>query len=110
MRGVVGTQAACGSRHPKPVGKDRHIRGNMEFTRAFGRTPEIEAAIDNAFEYHRWNEEQTAHGVEVRKALVEAVKVIVEHVPPSADRSAAIRKIREARMDANSAITHGGKF
>lgn len=39
-----------------------------------------------------------------------AVKTIVGCVPPSPDRSAAIRKIREARMDCNSAITHGGKY
>ena len=82
----------------------------MDLTRALSLTPAVEAAIDDAFEYHRWNEEQTAHGCAVRNALAEAVKVIVAHVPPSPDRSAAIRKIREARMDANSAITHGGKY
>jgi hypothetical protein len=82
----------------------------MEFSRVQGRTPEIEAAIDNCFDYHTWDEAKIEAGRKVRKALAEAVKVIVEHIPPSADRSAAIRKIREARMDANSAITHGGKY
>lgn len=47
-------------------------------------------------------------------AFLEAVKdaalKLVKHVPPSADRSTAMRKLREARMDANSAITHGGKY
>ena len=81
-----------------------------DFTRATQLTPDVEDAIDDAFNYHSWTELQTAQGVEIREALANAVKVIVKHVPPSADRSAAIRKIREARMDANSAITHGGKY
>jgi hypothetical protein len=49
-------------------------------------------------------------GKQVRAALATAVKVIVSVVPPGPDRRTAIRKIREARMDANSAITHGGKY
>jgi hypothetical protein len=36
--------------------------------------------------------------------------VIIETVPPSPDRSVAIRKLREARMDCNSAITFDGKI
>jgi hypothetical protein len=34
----------------------------------------------------------------------------VDSVPPGPDRTTAIRKIHEARMDANSAITQGGKY
>ncbi len=85
---------------------DRHI----DFTRSSGLTPDVEQSILDAFEYHPWTPEMTAHGKAVREALANAVMVIVQHVPPSPDRSAAIRKIREARMDANSAITHGGKY
>jgi hypothetical protein len=73
-------------------------------------TPEVSDAIDDAFEYHKWDEQQTAAGVKVRKALAEAVKVIVDVVPPGPDRSSAIRMIRQARMEANSAITHHGKY
>ena len=82
----------------------------MDFTRATELTPEVVAQIDDAFIYHGLTEAQTKSGNAVRAALAEAVKVIVGNVPPSPDRSAAIRKIREARMDANSAITHGGKY
>jgi hypothetical protein len=82
----------------------------MEFTRATELTPEIEAAIDDAFEYHEWDEAKTMAGARVREALADAVRVIIARVPPSADRTVAIRKIREARMDCNSAITHGGKY
>lgn len=82
----------------------------MDFTRATKLTPEVAAAIDDAFEYHAWTEEQVVSGKYIRHALADAVKTIVEHAPPGPDRSSAIRKIREARMDANSAITHGGKY
>lgn len=82
----------------------------VDFTRAAGLTPDVERAIDDAFEYHPWTKEQQDAGARVRTALASAVRVIVAFVPPSPDRSAAIRKIREARMDANSAITHAGKY
>lgn len=81
-----------------------------DFTRATALTPEVEAAIDDAFEYHKWTPEQIEAGRDIREALATAVKTIVANAPPSADRSAAIRKIREARMDANSAITHAGRY
>jgi len=82
----------------------------MDFTRATSLTPEIESAIEDAFEYHKWTDEQVAAGAKIRTALADAVKAIVAGAPPSPDRSAAIRKCREARMDANSAITHSGKY
>jgi hypothetical protein len=80
------------------------------FLHAKSLTPEVEAAIDDAFEYHAWTPDQVENGKNVRKALADAVKVIVANVPPGPDRTVAIRKIREARMDANSAITHGGRY
>ena len=83
---------------------------NNDFTRASELTPETEKQIDDSFEYHPWTPEQIAKGRMVRVALAAAVKAIVAHVPPSPDRSAAIRKIREARMDCNSAITHNGRY
>ncbi|MES2136629.1 MAG: hypothetical protein V4502_06165 [Pseudomonadota bacterium] len=82
----------------------------FDFTRAPTVTIAVKAAIVDAFEYHPWNEGQIQAGNAVRAALVAAVEAIVNYVPPSPDRSAAIRKIREARMDANSAITHGGRY
>ncbi len=73
-------------------------------------TPEISDLVDDMFEYHAWNDKQKFDGSLVRKVLADAVRQIIACVPPSADRSVAIRKIREARMDCNSAITHGGKY
>lgn len=81
-----------------------------DYLRATHVTQDVSEQIDDMFEYHPWNEGQRANGAAVRNALARAVKVIIDHVPPGPDRAAAIRKIREARMDANSAITHGGKY
>lgn len=82
----------------------------MDFTRATELTPEVSAAIDDAFVYHAWDAEKIQKGVLVREALANAVKVIVANVPARPDRTVAIRKVREARMDANSALTHGGQY
>jgi hypothetical protein len=82
----------------------------MDLNRAAELTDEASLAIDDMFAYHPWAETQTSRGNVVRNALAQAVKAIVANVPPSPDRSAAIRKIREARMDCNSAITHDGKY
>jgi len=86
------------------------MTGN-DLNRVTGPLTEAEAAaVDDMFEYHNWTGEQQEAGRLVRLALATAVKVVLNNAPPSADRSTAIRKIREARMDANSAITHGGKY
>lgn len=81
-----------------------------DFTRASELTEDVIEAIEDAFEYHPWDHAKQDKGVLVRQALATAVKVIVANVPPSPDRTVAIRKLREARMDCNSAITHNGKY
>lgn len=83
---------------------------NPDVTRATSVSPEIDKTIDDMFTYHAWGPEQMEKGAAVRNILAEAVRVIVANVPPSPDRSDAIRKIRDARMAANSAITHEGKY
>ena len=82
----------------------------VEINRATAVTADVDAAIEDMFQYHPWNEVQMAAGVAVRRALADAVKVIVTCVPAGPDRTVAIRKLREARMDCNSAITHEGKY
>jgi hypothetical protein len=82
----------------------------MDFTRASELTAELHAEIDWVFEYQAWDAEKIARGALIRHALAHAVKVIVQNVPPCPDRSAAIRKIREAAWSANAAISHDGKY
>lgn len=81
----------------------------MDITRSVGGV-ESQAEVEKMFLYHPWDAAKTAKGDQVRKVLAYAVTVILEQVPPCPDRSSAIRKIREARMDCNSAITHDGKY
>ena len=73
-------------------------------------TPEVSAAIEDMLDYHPWTPEQATHGRHIVVAFGSALRAIIEHVPPGPDRTVAIRKIREARMDCNSAITHAGKY
>jgi hypothetical protein len=82
----------------------------MDIMRATEVTQEVTDGVRDMFEYHPWNEDQVGRGALVRNVLMAAVRVIIATVPPCPDRSTAIRKIREARMDANSAITHSGKY
>ena len=81
---------------------------NLNFATA--ADADVKALIVDMFEYHRWDEQKIEKGKAVREALMTAVEVIVENVPPGPDRTVAIRKIREARMDCNSAITHDGNY
>jgi hypothetical protein len=80
------------------------------FVQATELTEAVSAEIDAAFQYKPWDAAKVAAGEKVRQVLAEAVKTIVANVPRSADRTTAIRKLREARMDCNSAITFDGKY
>jgi hypothetical protein len=82
----------------------------LDINRASILTEEVETVVDDMFEYHKWTDSQIEAGVRVRKALIAAFKVIIADVPPSPDRTVALRKLRDARADCNSAITHGGKY
>lgn len=66
--------------------------------------------IKKVMDYHPWDNPKIQKGNLVREVLGNAIKIIIENVPPSPDRSVAIRKLREARMDCNSAITHDGAY
>lgn len=81
-----------------------------DFTRARALSDEVSDAIDDCFAYHEWDTMQAVQGQHIREALAHAVKVIVANAPPCPDRSSAIRLIRQARMEANSAITHAGRY
>lgn len=82
----------------------------MSIITAHELTPEVREEIKRLMYYHPWSEDQISRGNTIREGLRLALELIIECVPPSPDRSAAIRKLREARMDCNSAITHEGKY
>lgn len=83
---------------------------NTDITRATAVTQDVDKTIEDMFVYRDWVPEQIEKGSRVRDILAEAVRVIVANVPPCADRSAAIRKIREAHFSCTCSITSGGKF
>jgi len=82
----------------------------IDLNRVSGRSDDIINEIANQFTYHPWDQEQIGRGSAVRLALETATQVIVANVPACPDRTVALRKLREARMDCNSAITHDGKY
>lgn len=60
--------------------------------------------LDNLFTYHAPKTDQIARYATIRQAGKDFAKLIRDNCPPSADRSVAIRKIREVVMNANASI------
>lgn len=66
--------------------------------------------LDNWFMHHPPRDEETVKKYEQLRAAGRAfAEVIASLTPPSADQTAAIRKVREAVMTANAAIACEGK-
>jgi hypothetical protein len=65
--------------------------------------------IENWFNYHAPTEGQKISYELLRAAAREFALAIVNNTPPSADQTAALRKVREAVATANMAIACGGK-
>ena len=63
-----------------------------------------DADLDNWFTYHAPAPGQPARYLAIREAGKAFAKAIRDNVPASDDRTAAIRKVREAVMTANQAI------
>lgn len=69
-------------------------------------TPE---QIENWFTYHAPTQEDLKSYSALRAAAKEFADVVNEYCPESADKTSAIRKIREAVMTANASIACKGK-
>ena len=63
--------------------------------------------LRNWFTYHAPDAGDVAAYGEIREAALALARSIVRHTPPSADQTAAIRKLREAVMTANAARACG---
>jgi hypothetical protein len=63
----------------------------------------------DCFGYHMPDTDQAEQIFEVNGAAREFARAILLNVPSSADRSAALRALREAKMWANSAISLRGR-
>lgn len=66
--------------------------------------------VERCFRYQPWGPDQVDAGDQVRESCVNLARVLLRVVPSGPDRSSALRKLRELRMDANSAITFRGEF
>lgn len=64
----------------------------------------LQAEIEGWFTYHAPTETQRFQLEQVNAAAKNLALTIAANCPPSADRSAAFRLVREARMTANAAI------
>lgn len=60
--------------------------------------------IERLFTYYDGSAQQIDLCVKVRDAIWKAADAVVEHTPPGADQSAAVRKLREALQTAIAAI------
>ncbi len=60
------------------------------------------------FRYHAPNETTLPKYAAINQAAKNFAEVVLQNCPSSADRSAAIRLIRDARMTANAAIALNG--
>jgi hypothetical protein len=65
--------------------------------------------LNNWFMHHPPTPEQLAAYNDLRTGAKAFAELINNHVPDSADKTAAIRKLRECVMTANAAIACGGK-
>lgn len=65
--------------------------------------------LDNWFQYHAPKQGQAEVYTQIRDAGKVFAEKIMALVPPSADQTAAIRKVREAVFTANAAIACEGK-
>jgi hypothetical protein len=67
-------------------------------------TEEEREQLNEWFRYHTPSKEQQEALDRLNAAALELSKVIMESTVPCADRSAAVRQVREAKMMAASAI------
>jgi hypothetical protein len=68
------------------------------------KTLTVEDKVAEMVSYHKPDEKGIAAITAVREATAKLILTIVQNCPPSPDRSAAIRKAREAMMTANASI------
>lgn len=71
-------------------------------------TLSVDMILNELFTYHPATSEQMPAYKAIREAGRHMVKLILELCPPCADRSDAIRKVREAVMTANQSVACRG--
>jgi uncharacterized protein YeaO (DUF488 family) len=67
-------------------------------------TEKERAELDNWFAYHAPTPEKVSQYSHIREEAKKLAEYVVEHVPASADRTAALRCLRNTVMSINLAI------
>lgn len=110
----VGASAGTGDMQSKamPLGGQPMTHGSAETSgSAINRFGEVALHnVDDCFTYHAPSGLTLDSMNQVREASIALAKTILRQVPGCPDRSMALRKLREARMWANSALALGGRF
>lgn len=70
----------------------------------------MEIDLEHVFKYHAPSPDQQVIYAKLRSAAKEYAAAVQDLVPDCADRSAAIRHIRESLMTANAAVSLDGKL
>lgn len=65
--------------------------------------------LNHVFSYHSPTHEQLPHYEAIRDEAKRFAQCVLDHCPRSADRTAALRKLREVVMTANASIALDGK-
>lgn len=66
--------------------------------------------VREAFTYQPWDANQQARGKAVTEALINAAEAVLQAVPECPTRTRALNNLVDARMLANAAITHEGRY
>lgn len=93
------------SRFGDQIGRASHYADSANDTARPVTEAEILAEL---FQYHPPTDVTLPKFAAINQAAKNFAEVVLSNCPPSADRSDAIRKIREARMTANAAVALNG--
>lgn len=104
---VEKNQAPISELRLKQQAELEYLRGGNAFGSSRPLLTETETLAE-LFKYHAPNEVTIPKYAAINQAAKNFAEVILQNCPPSADRSDAIRKIREARMTANASIALNG--
>jgi hypothetical protein len=66
--------------------------------------------LQDLFSYHAPDGDDRTRYEALRSAARNFAEAMIANCPPSADRSAAVRKVREALMTANASIALKGRY
>jgi hypothetical protein len=66
--------------------------------------------IEEIFSYHPPNEQQRETYEQINQAYIQCAKTIAPLLPDGPGKTAAIRKLADARMASNASVALGGSF